>query len=102
VDLIAQGDGAKSSREFLACAVILQAVTFHIGSMTLKTNERGLNEPVVRKDEIRRSAASFTRPIFMMQAAEYGSLHNPVSDRQTVSVLVRRDLVRRALRQTGA
>jgi len=28
----------------------------------------------------------------MMQAAEYGSLHNPVSDRQTVSVLVGRDL----------
>jgi hypothetical protein len=32
-----------------------------------------------------------------MQAAEYESLHNPVSDRQTVSVLVGREL-----RQTGA
>ena len=25
-------------------------------------------------------------PVFMMQAAEYGSLHHPVSDGQTVSV----------------
>src|SRR6516165_4327076 len=38
----------------------------------------------------------------MMQAAEYGSLHNPVPDRQTVSALVRRNLVRHGLRQTGA
>jgi hypothetical protein len=38
----------------------------------------------------------------MMQAAEYGSFHNPVSDRQTVSMLVGRKLVRHGLRQTGA
>jgi len=41
-------------------------------------------------------------PIFMMQAAEYGFLYNPISDRQTMSVLVGRDLVRHGLRQTGA
>jgi hypothetical protein len=29
----------------------------------------------------------------MMQAAEYGSLYNPISERQTVSVLVEWDLV---------
>jgi hypothetical protein len=40
-------------------------------------------------------------PIFMMQAAEYGFLYNPISDRQTVSVLVERELVRIGLRQTG-
>jgi hypothetical protein len=39
---------------------------------------------------------------FVMQAAEYGSLHNPVSDRQTVSMFVGRDLVRHGLGQTGA
>ena len=38
----------------------------------------------------------------MMQAAEYGSLYNPVPDRQNVSVIVGRDLVRHGLRQTGA
>ena len=41
-------------------------------------------------------------PIFMMQAAEYGSLHHLVSDRQTVSVQVGRKLVRDGLRHTGA
>ena len=41
-------------------------------------------------------------PIFMMQAAEYGSLYNPISDWQTVSVLAGRNLVRHGLRQTGA
>jgi hypothetical protein len=40
-------------------------------------------------------------PIFMMQVAEYGSLYNPISDWQTVSVLVGRNLVRHGLRQTG-
>jgi hypothetical protein len=40
--------------------------------------------------------------IFMMQSAEYGSLHNPVPDRQTVSVLVGGNLLRHGLRQTGA
>src|SRR6516225_11257291 len=40
-------------------------------------------------------------PIFMMQAAEYGSFHNSVAERQTVSVLVGRNLVRHGLRQTG-
>jgi hypothetical protein len=38
----------------------------------------------------------------VMRAAEYGSLHDLVSDWQTVSVLVGRDLVRDGLRQTGA
>jgi hypothetical protein len=38
----------------------------------------------------------------MMQATEYGSLHNPISDRYPVSVLVERDLVRTGLWQTGA
>src|SRR5215831_13614327 len=38
----------------------------------------------------------------MMQAAEYGFLYNPISDRQTMSVLVGRNLVRHGLRQTGA
>ena len=38
----------------------------------------------------------------MMQAAEYGSFHNSVAERQTVSVLVRRNLVRHGLKQTGA
>ena len=38
----------------------------------------------------------------MMQAAEYGFLYNPISDRQTVSVLVERELLRIGLRQTGA
>jgi hypothetical protein len=38
----------------------------------------------------------------MMQATEYGSLHNPVPDRQTMSVLVGRNLLRNLLRQTGA
>src|SRR5215472_6043159 len=42
------------------------------------------------------------QPIFMMQAAEYGFLYNPISDRQTMSVLVGRNLVRHGLRQTGA
>jgi hypothetical protein len=36
----------------------------------------------------------------MMQAAEYGALRNPVSDGQSVSVLVGRGLVRDGLRQT--
>ena len=34
----------------------------------------------------------------MMQAAEYGSLHNPVPDRQTVSVLVGGNLLRLGLK----
>ena len=38
----------------------------------------------------------------MMQAAEDGSLYNPISDWQTVSVLVGGNLVRHGLRQTGA
>ena len=38
----------------------------------------------------------------MMQAAEYGPFHNSVPERQTVSVLVGRNLVRHGLRQTGA
>jgi hypothetical protein len=41
-------------------------------------------------------------PVFVMQAAEYGSLHHLVSDRQTVSVQVGRKLVRDGLRHTGA
>jgi len=41
-------------------------------------------------------------PIFIIQAAEYGSLYNPISDWQTVSVLVGGKLVRHGLRQTGA
>lgn len=41
-------------------------------------------------------------PVFMMQAAEYGSLHNPVADRQTVLVLVGGNLLRLGLRQTRA
>ena len=40
-------------------------------------------------------------PIFMVQAAEYGSLHNPVPNRKTVSVLVAGKLLRHRLRQTG-
>jgi hypothetical protein len=39
-------------------------------------------------------------PVFMMQAAEYGALRNPVSDRQSVSVVVGRGPVRDRLRQT--
>jgi hypothetical protein len=42
------------------------------------------------------------QPVFMMQAAEYGSLLNPVPDRQTVSVLVGGNLLRLGLRQTRA
>src|SRR5215831_8709858 len=37
----------------------------------------------------------------MMQAAKYGSLHNPVSERQPVSVLVGRDQIRHGLRRPG-
>ena len=40
-------------------------------------------------------------PIFMMQAAKYGSLHNPVPDWQTVSVLIEGNLLRHGLGQTG-
>src|SRR5215510_5219757 len=56
---------------------------------------------VVRKKEIRRYAALLHKAIFVMQAAEYGSLHNPISARQPVSVLVGRDRIRHGLRQTG-
>jgi hypothetical protein len=41
-------------------------------------------------------------PIFMMQAAEYGSPYDPAPNRQTVSVLVGGNLLRDGLRQTGA
>jgi len=41
-------------------------------------------------------------PLFMMQAAEYGSLHNPVPERQTMSVLVGGNLLRLGHRQTRA
>ena len=41
----------------------------------------------VRKNKIRRYAASFAT-IFVMQAAEYGSFHRKVSDGQAVSVRV--------------
>ena len=40
-------------------------------------------------------------PIFVMQAAEHGSLHHTVPDRQPVSVLVGRDMVRQVLVQIG-
>jgi hypothetical protein len=49
---------------------------------------------VVRKKD--RSLRNLLyEPIFMMQSAEYGSLHNPVPTRQTVSALVRGSLLRR-------
>jgi hypothetical protein len=41
-------------------------------------------------------------PVFMMQAAEHGSLHNPVPDRQTVSVLVAGKMLRHGLGRTRA
>ena len=41
-------------------------------------------------------------PVFVMQAAEHGSLHHAVPDRQPVSVLVGLDMVRHGLWQTGA
>ena len=41
-------------------------------------------------------------PVFVMQAAEYGPLYHPVSDRQPVSVRVGRHAVRRGLRQIGS
>jgi hypothetical protein len=34
-----------------------------------------------------------TETDLLIEAAEYGSLYNPISDRQTVSVLVERELV---------
>ena len=40
--------------------------------------------------------------IFVMQAAQYGSLHHTVSERQPASVLGGRDIVRDGLRQTRA
>src|SRR6516225_4275742 len=40
--------------------------------------------------------------IFVMQAAQYGSLHHTVSERQPVSVLGGRDMLRDGLRQTRA
>jgi hypothetical protein len=40
--------------------------------------------------------------IFVMQAAEHGSLHHSVSDRQLVSVLGGREMLRDGLRQTRA
>ena len=40
-------------------------------------------------------------PIFAMKAAEYSSLHNLVSDRQSVSVLVGRNLVRHGSARPG-
>jgi len=43
---------------------------------------------MVRKNKLRRYRSLLHEPIFMMQAAGYGSLQNPVSDRQTVPVLV--------------
>jgi hypothetical protein len=42
------------------------------------------------------------KPIFMMQAAEHGYLHNPISGRQLMPVVVRRDLVRHGLWWAGA
>jgi hypothetical protein len=39
-------------------------------------------------------------PIFVMQAAQHGSLHHSVPDRQAVSVLVGRHALRDGLRQT--
>jgi hypothetical protein len=38
--------------------------------------------------------------IFMMQAAEYGPLHNPAPDGQCVSVLIAGNLLRHGLKQT--
>src|SRR5215471_18150093 len=58
--------------------------------------------PVVRQKKGPSLSSLLLEPIFMMQAAEYGSLDNLVSDRQTVAVLVGRNLVRHGLRQTGA
>lgn len=55
---------------------------------------------VLRKKKIRRYAA-LHEPVFVMQAAEHGSLHDSVSDRQLVSVLVGRDLVCRWLGRPG-
>ena len=40
--------------------------------------------------------------IFVMQAAQYGSLHHPASERQQVSVPGGRDMLRDGLRQTRA
>ena len=57
--------------------------------------------PVVRKKKL--SLRSLLHElVFMMRAAEYGSLLNPVPDRQTVSVLVGGNLLRLGLRQTRA
>jgi hypothetical protein len=62
----------------------------------------GEKVPVVRKNEIPLLRSLLHKAIFVMQAAEHGSLRNPVSERQHVSVLVGRDRIRHGLRQTGA
>jgi hypothetical protein len=56
---------------------------------------------VVRKNKIRLRSL-LREALFVMQAAEYGSLYHPVSDRQTVSVRVGRHALRRGLRQIGS
>jgi hypothetical protein len=57
---------------------------------------------VVRKNEIPLLRSVLHKAIFVMQAAERGSLRDPVSERQHVSVLVGWDRIRHGLRQTGA
>jgi hypothetical protein len=55
-------------------------------------------EPVVRNPSLR---SLLHEPIFMMQAAEYGSLHNPVSGRADCAGARWAGLVRYGLRQPG-
>ena len=64
--------------------------------------DSNLYAAVLRKKKDPSLGSLLHEPAFMMQAAEYGSLYNLVSDRHTVLVLVGWNLVRYGLRQTGA
>ena len=89
------------SNEFIAQYTSVEEMP--LTSCTKRTSpvvRRNFARPVRRKDPLLRSLLH--EPLFMMQAAEYGSLHNPVPGRQTVSVFVAAKLLRHRLRQAGA
>ena len=68
----------------------------------LIARDAGTYIPVVRKNKIQWLRSLLRETIFVMQAAQYGSHHHAVPDRQMVSALVGRKRVRHGLRQTRA
>src|SRR5262249_10317125 len=81
-------------------AAVEAASAMEVGKYTLESREMASRwrcspppSPVVRKKRNPSLSSLLHKAIFVMQAAEHGSLRNPISERQPVSVLVGRDLV---------